>query len=244
MRKSTIHLTFLWKSEHLLPPSLPPSSPSPPSYILPSLLPSLTLFPPPSLLPSLPPLHHQEKGLPTVKVPLESCWTNDAWLWTGWGLSPLYPRERPFVMQPSSPSSYQEDSLSWTWQVGCLCGGGGIIMPWLGPGEGSILKGPPRASEETQALIREQWLPCSTPPSSPQRLGGPEIMSWGHQESSDETHTGPPSGEGPALSALVNFPVRGSLGWFFFCVSGLGPGNMIPLGVFCASGGVGQDEAS
>lgn len=37
-------------------------------------------------------------------------------------------------------------------------------------------------------------------------------MSWGHQESSDETHTGPPSGEGPALSALVNFPVRGSLG--------------------------------
>ena len=26
MRKSTIHLTFLWKSEHLLPPSLPQSN--------------------------------------------------------------------------------------------------------------------------------------------------------------------------------------------------------------------------
>lgn len=83
-------------------------------------------------------------------------------------------------------------------------------MLWLGAGEGFILRGPLRASQETQALIREQWLPCSMPPSSPQRLGGPEIMSWGHQESSDETHRGPPS-EGPALSALVNFPVSGSL---------------------------------
>lgn len=43
-----------------------------PPYILPCLLPSLTLFPHPSLPPSPPPLHHQEKGLPTVKVPLES----------------------------------------------------------------------------------------------------------------------------------------------------------------------------
>lgn len=90
-------------------------------------------------------------------------------------------------------------------------------MLWLGAGEGSILRGPPQASQETQAIIREQWLPCSLPPSSPQRLGGPEIMSWGHQESSDEIHRGPPSGEGPALSALVNFPVRGSLVILLIC---------------------------
>lgn len=78
-------------------------------------------------------------------------------------------------------------------------------MLWLRADGGSILKGPTLNLRGDPGSSREQWLPCSTPPSSPQRLGGPEIMSWGHQEALMKL-TGPPSGEGPAFVYIVNFP--------------------------------------
>ena len=86
----SLHLGVASWSQAPLESSLPPSLCSSHPYH-PSILSALffSLPPPSSILNPLPPsrpsflfgpLHSQEKGVPTVKVPLESCWMNSPWL--------------------------------------------------------------------------------------------------------------------------------------------------------------------
>lgn len=86
-------------------------------------------------------------------------------------------------------------------------------MLWLGAGEDSILRGPSGASEETQALIREQWLPCSTHPIPHLKGLEAQRLCLGVIRGAPVKFTRAlPPGKGLALSSLVNFPARGSLG--------------------------------